>query len=118
MQSVQDNAASGNRREREVRADLQAQYPNGSVQDQQYLRDKNGNIAIDPNTGTARRLDHVVIVNGQVVDNVETTSLTADKDRQITHERDVRKTGGVYVRDRTTGELVEVPSVSRIQRKP
>lgn len=68
---------------------------------------------------TARvRLDHVVIVNGKVVDVVETTSLTAEKDKQIRHENETRKAGGVYVRDRESGDLVEVPSVSRIERRP
>lgn len=69
---------------------------------------------------TARvRLDHVVIVNGKVVDVVETTSLTAEKDKQIRHENEneTRKAGGVYVRDRESGDLVEVPSVSRIERR-
>lgn len=45
--SVQDNQVAGNRREREVHADLVQQYPGSSVQDQQYLRDRNGNIAIE-----------------------------------------------------------------------
>jgi hypothetical protein len=117
MQSVQDNAVAGSRREREVRADLQAQYPNGSVQDQQYLRDRNGNIVIDPLTGTARRLDHVVIVDGKVVDVVETTSLTAEKTQLLRHEDQVRSNGGSYIRDRDTGELFKVPSISRVERR-
>lgn len=118
MLAVQDNAVAGSRREREVRTDLQAQYPGASVQDQQYLRDRSGNIMIDPNTGTARRLDHVVIANGKVIDTVETTSLTAEKDKQILHELETRNAGGTYIRDRNTGNLVEVPSISRIIRKP
>jgi hypothetical protein len=118
MQSVQDNAVAGSRREREVTADLQAQYPNGSVQNQQYLRDKNGDIVIDPLTNTARRLDHVVVVNGKVVEVVETTSLTASKDTQIRHEEEVRSNGGTFVRDRNTGKLIEVSSISRVERRP
>ncbi|HPT51437.1 MAG TPA: hypothetical protein PLS67_05465 [Accumulibacter sp.] len=88
------------------------------MQNQQYLRDRDGNIAIDPNTGTARRLDHVVVVGGKVVDVVETTSLTAEKDRQILHEQERRNAGGVYIRDRNTGNLIAVPSISRIERRP
>ncbi|MFN3440571.1 MAG: ShlB/FhaC/HecB family hemolysin secretion/activation protein [Acidovorax sp.] len=118
MMSVQENAVAGSRREREVTADLLAQYPGGSVQNQQYLRDKEGNIVIDPNTGTARRLDHVVIVGGKVIEVVETTSLTADKDQQILHERETRRAGGSFIRDRETGKLVEVSDVSRIERRP
>jgi len=101
-----------------VTVDLLAQYPGGSVQNQQYLRDKNGNIVIDPNTGTARRLDHVVIVGGKVIEVVETTSLTADKRDQILHEQETRRAGGTFIRDRETGKLVEVSDVSRIERRP
>jgi hypothetical protein len=118
MRSVQDNAVAGSRREREVTVDLLEQYPGGSVQNQQYLRDKNGNIVIDPYTGTARPLDHVVIIGGKVVEVVETTSLTADKDEQLEHERETRRAGGTFIRDRETGKLVEVPSISRIERRP
>lgn len=118
MMSVQDNAVAGSRREREVTVDLLAQYPGGSVQNQQYLRDKDGNIVIDPLTNTARRLDHVVVVNGKVVDVVETTSLTARKNEQIDHESNIRVNGGTFVRDRDTGKLVEVSSISRIERRP
>ncbi|MDQ5903914.1 MAG: Filamentous hemagglutinin N-terminal protein, partial [Pseudomonadota bacterium] len=117
LQAVQDNAIAGSRREREVTIDLQTKYPGGSVQNQQYLRDRDGNIVIDPSTGTARRLDHVVVVGGKIVDVVETTSLTAEKDKQIEHERETRKAGGVYIRDRNTGNLIEVPSISRIERR-
>ena len=115
---MQDNYVAGSRREQQTRTELAQQYPNGSVQDQQYLRDKNGNIAIDPNTGTARRLDHVVIVGGLVVDVVETTSLTASKNAQMQHEVETRNAGGTYIRDRNTGQLIEVSSVSRIIRRP
>jgi hypothetical protein len=118
LNAVQDNAVAGSRREREVTKDLQAQYPQGSVQNQQYLRDKDGNIVIDPNTGTARRLDHVVIVGGKVVTVVETTSMTAEKEAQIRHEIETRRAGGTFVRDRDTGKIVEVPYVSRIERRP
>jgi filamentous hemagglutinin len=117
MMSVQENQAAGNRRERQVTADLQTQYPNSSVQNQQYLRDKEGNIVIDPNTGTARRLDHVVIVDGKVVDVVETTSMSADKRAQIRHEAETRNAGGTFIRDRQTGQLVEIPTISRIERR-
>jgi hypothetical protein len=117
LQAVQDNAIAGSRREREVTADLQALYPSGSVQNQQYLRDRDGNIVIDPNTGTARRLDHVVVVGGKIMDVVETTSLTANKRDQILHEQETRNAGGVYIRDRNTGSLIEVPSISRIERR-
>ena len=82
------------------------------------MRDKNGNIVIDPNTGTARRLDHVVVVNVEAVDVVETTSLNADKRAQILHEQNVRNIVGIYIRDRLSGDLIEVKSTSRIVPRP
>lgn len=47
---------------------------------------------------------------------METTSLTTVKVSQITHE-ETRKADGIYVRDRTTGKLVELASISRIERR-
>ncbi|KLN55838.1 hypothetical protein [Variovorax paradoxus] len=118
MASIQANAAAGSQRQKNVTADLQRQYPSASVQNEQYLRDVNGKIVIDPNTGTSRRIDHVVVQNGQVIDSVETTSNTADKRAQLQHEADTRAAGGLYIRDRDTGRLLSVPNVSRLERRP
>lgn len=116
--SVQDNRINGQRRQNEVHQDLTQQYPGASVQDEQYLRDGDGNISIDPKTGTARRLDHVVIENGRVIDVVETTSMGANKRTQLLHEANVRNNGGTFVRDRNTGQLVQLNQTSRIERRP
>ena len=116
--SVDDNRINGQRRQNEVHQDLTQQYPGASVQDEQYLRDSLGNIAIDPRTGTARRLDHVVIHNGRVIDVEETTSMTAVKETQLRHEANTRNNGGTFVRDRNTGQLVQVNQISRIERRP
>jgi hypothetical protein len=62
-------------------------------------------------------LDHVVIVDGKVVDVVETTSMSADKRAQIRHEAETRNAGGTFIRDRQTGQLVEIPTISRIERR-
>jgi hypothetical protein len=118
MASIQANAAAGSQRQKNVTTDLQRQYPSASVQNEQYLRDANGKIVIDPNTGTSRRIDHVVVQNGQVIDSVETTSNTADKRAQLQHEADTRAAGGLYIRDRDTGRLLPVPNVSRLERRP
>lgn len=59
-----------------------------------------------------------MIVGGKVVDVVETTSLTAKKEKQMRHEQQTRDAGGTFIRDRQTGQLVEVPSISRIERRP
>jgi len=114
---VADNYKAGQRRQQQVHQELEKLYPGASVQDELFLRDKDGNIAVNPKTGKSRRLDHVVIENGQVLDVVETTSLTAEKKNQINHEIKVREGGGEFIRDRRTGELLEVTSVSRIERK-
>jgi len=93
-------------------------YPQSSVQNEHNLLDSAGNRVIDPETRTGRRLDHVVIHEGRVIDVVETTSLTANKRKQLLHESDVRNNGGVYIRDKETGELLVVPEISRIERRP
>jgi hypothetical protein len=76
-----------------------------------YLRDKDGKIVRDARTGTARRLDHVVIKDGKVLAIRETTSLTATKTSQSLKETRIRESGGVYIRDRKTGSLIDVSKV-------
>ena len=74
-----------------------------------YLRDKDGNIVKDPISGTARRIDFVVVKDGKVVDSIEVTSKTADKTEQSAKEERIREAGGNYIRD-NDGNLVEIPS--------
>ena len=60
-----------------------------------------------------------VAVTSPVLSAVQTAaSLTAEKDKQILHEQETRNAGGTFIRDRETGKLVEVPAVSRIERRP
>ncbi len=60
-----------------------------------------------------------VAVTSPVLNAVQTAaSLTAEKDKQILHEQETRNAGGTFIRDRETGKLVEVPAVSRIERRP
>lgn len=49
---------------------------------------------------------------------VRTSSPKALKPKQLAHEESTRVAGGVSVRNRETGNLVEVPSVSRVVRRP
>ena len=93
---------------------LNEQYPNASVQNEQYLRTVDGKIAKDPVTGTGRRVDHVVVEDGSVVTIRETTSMTARKAAQQAHEDRVRAAGGTFIRDRTTGKLLDVSDVPTI----
>ncbi len=106
-------------REGLVGTELKQQYPGASVQAEQYLRTPDGLRALDPLSGTGRRIDHVVIQNGVVVDSVETTSMNASKAAQIAKENRIREQGGTYVRDRDTRQLLDINQVqTRIVRKP
>ena len=69
------------------------------------LRDEDGNIARDPETGESRRVDFVAIKDGEVKRSIEVTSETADKTKQLEKEERIRDAGGNYVTDRKTGEL-------------
>jgi hypothetical protein len=67
---------------------------------------------------TCRRLDLVVIHNGAVLKAVEVTSMTASKDDQLAKERRIRARGGTCIKDRDTGEIIRVPSISKVMRLP
>lgn len=115
------NKQDGLEREREVQKELEKQYPpedGYEIISEAYLRDKDGNIVRDPETGEARRIDFVVVKDGKVVDSIEVTSKTADKTQQTAKEDRIRDAGGNYVRDKN-GNLVEIPSnvKTRIERK-
>ena len=115
------NKMDGLEREKEVDEELQKKYPpeeGYEIIPEAYLRDKDGNIVRDPETGEARRVDFVVVKDGKVVDSVEVTSKTADKTEQSAKENRIRETGGNYVRD-SAGNLVEMPAdvQTRIERR-
>ena len=115
------NKQDGLRREGEVETELQETYPpeeGYSIEQEVYLRDKDGNIVKDPVTGEARRIDFVVIKDGEVVDSVEVTSKTADKTSQSAKEERIRDIGGNYIKD-SNGNLVEIPAnvQTRIERR-
>jgi hypothetical protein len=116
---VRANQLAGASREALVRAELSATYPGAAVQNEVYLRLPTGARALDPLTGTARRIDSVVVQGGRVVDSVEVTSMTANKAAQIAREMRIRQSGGVFVRDRSSGNLLEIGQVpTRIVRRP
>ena len=69
------------------------------------LRDEDGIIVRDPETGESRRVDFVAIKDGEVKRSIEVTSETADKTKQLEKEERIRDAGGNYVMDRKTGEL-------------
>lgn len=115
------NKLDGLQREHKVEAELKKQYSpekGDSIVSEAYLRDKNGNIVIDPITVEARRIDFVVVKDGKVVDSIEVTSKTADKTNQVAKEQRIREAGGNYIRT-SDGKLIEVPSgvSTRIERR-
>lgn len=91
-------------------------FGNDRVLSERYLLDKNGNFVFDPKTSTRRRLDHVLIGDDGKARAIEVTSKNANKDAQMRKEERIRAVGGVFVRNKTTGELVEVVNLSRIMR--
>ncbi len=115
------NKVEGLRREKEVEEELREKYPEEegySIESETYLRDKDGKIVKDPETGEARRIDFVVVKDGKVVDSIEVTSKTADKTDQMAKENRIKENGGNYIKD-SDGNLVEIPKDvnTRIDRR-
>lgn len=115
------NKIEGLRREAEVYEDLKKQYPPEAgyeIVSEAYLRDAQGNILKDPETGKARRIDFVVVKDNQVVDSVEVTSKTADKTEQLAKENRIRDIGGNYIYN-DAGNIVKFPDSvrTRVERR-
>ena len=109
------NAIDGARREDVFVDRLKAQHPNAKVQCQCYLRDAQGKSVKDPRTGERRRVDAAVIENGQA-QTFEVTSPTANKFDQLAKENRILQSGGNYIRDRSTGDLLPVKGLSTVER--
>lgn len=110
LKDLAHNRTDGNRRESEFREWLEKQYGVNDgyiIEDEIYLRDKDGNIVRDPVTGEARRVDFVVIEDGKVIKSYEVTSLTAPKEDQMAKENRLREIGGDYMKDGVTGKLLQ-----------
>lgn len=86
------------------------------IQCECYLRNAQGKSVKDPLSGERRRVDTVVIENTQA-QSYEITSPNADKRLQIAKESRIRASGGIYVKNRETGELVPVTGISKIVRR-
>jgi hypothetical protein len=118
--TIAANAASGLRRGAEALAEMKTQFPNASIQHQQYLRNADGKIEKDPLTKEGRRLDFVAIENGTARQVREVTTMTAPKGTQIAKETNIINSGGHYVRDRTTRQLVNLSNkgIFTVDRRP
>lgn len=109
LKDIDDNRRAGDRRESEFKDWLEKQYGANDgyiIEDEVYLRDKDGNIVKDPVTGEARRVDFVVIKDGKVIKSYEVTSPTAPKEDQMAKEARIRENGGNYIRDEETAESI------------
>lgn len=81
-EGILPNKEEGLRREAEVEEELEKKYPESEgyeIVSEAYLRDSEGKIVRDPETGEARRIDFVVVKDGKVVDSIEVTSETETK---------------------------------------
>ena len=112
QEGILPNKEEGLRREAEVEEELEKKYPESEgyeIVSEAYLRDSEGKIVRDPETGEARRIDFVVDKDGQVVDSIEVTSDTADKTGQTAKEERIRDAGGNYIRT-SDGSLAKYPN--------
>lgn len=111
LEGILPNKEEGLRREAEVEEELEKKYPESDgyeIVSEAYLRDSDGKIVQDFETGAARRIDFVVVKDNQVVDSIEVTSETADKTGQIAKEERIREAGGNYIRT-SDGSLAKYP---------
>ena len=108
---VTRNAIEGSRRHNIAKERLSKNFPNASVQSERTLLNSDGTKAVDPLTGEGRRLDLIVIEGGSVIKAVEVTSLTARKGSQIQKEQRIIANGGHFVKNRNTGELLDISDV-------
>ena len=120
---METNREAGKEREDLAYKELKEEFPENEgykIEREQYLRDKYGNIVKDPKTGEARRIDFIIIKDGKVVKSIEVTSKTAPKDAQIAKEDRIRNEGGNFIKDRDTGQLIEIPKENKteIRRYP
>lgn len=121
--SIEANCEAGRAREAAVHEELMGEYTPSDgyhIETQCPIRDETGRITVDPETGEHRRLDYVVMSNGEVVRSIEVTSETADKAGQMAKEARIHEAGGNFVVDRRTGELVRFADgvKTEIARRP
>lgn len=105
------NKLDGCAREEIVGDELRKKYPpelGYTVLREVYLRDEIGRIVVDPETGTKRRVDFVVVKDGNVIEMIEVTSKTAPKDAQMAKENRIRNAGGNYIKDHNNN-LIRIP---------
>lgn len=118
IEQIEKNREAGANREDLAHIELKKEFPENEgykIEREQYLRDKDGNIVKDSETGEARRIDFTVTKDGEVVKSIEVTSETAPKDAQIAKEDRIRNEGGNFIKDRDTGQLAEIPKENKTE---
>ena len=70
----------------------------------------------DPLTGERRRIDFVVKGQDGTWRPVEITSKTAPKGPQIRKEERIRDAGGIFVKNKNTGELIQLDDIPVVLR--
>lgn len=111
IEQLEKNRENGANREELAYKNLQQEFPEEEdykIEREQDLRDKDGNIVKDSETGKGRRIDFIVYKDGEVIKSIEVTSETAPKDAQIAKEDRIRDEGGNFIKDRDSGQLVEI----------
>lgn len=117
-EQIEKNREAGASREDLAHKELQKEFPENEgykIEREQYLRDKDGKLARDSETGEARRIDFTITKDGEVVKSVEVTSETAPKEVQIAKEDRIRNEGGNFIKDRDTGQLAEIPKDNKTE---
>ncbi|MDK7684652.1 RHS repeat-associated core domain-containing protein, partial [Bacteroides fragilis] len=107
------NKADGLERERIAGDWLRKNNPDATVLSERYLRNSLGESVPDDITGSRRRVDFVVIKDGQVIGVYEVTSPTADKSEQFAKEKRIRKKGGTNVK--TPGRNGKLYSIADVK---
>jgi RHS repeat-associated protein len=112
-----ENKKAGTAREEKVQAELEAKYGKDKVFRERTLRDSDGKKVVGSD-GTGRRVDFVVVDDkGKPVAVIEVTSKTADKTAQAAKELEIRDSGGTFVRNPKTKELVDISSTPTTLRR-
>ncbi|MCG8711053.1 RHS repeat-associated core domain-containing protein [Brenneria sp. 4F2] len=110
------NKKAGMAREKRAQEILERRYGKENVLSERYLRDFTGRSVKDPLTGERRRIDFVVKGQDGQWRPVEVTSRTAPKGPQIRKEERIRDAGGIFVKNKNTGELIQLDDISVIIR--
>jgi len=109
---VVKNKEAGLRREHFVGLELLDLFPEQEgyeITREAHFRDSSGERVHDPDTGTGRRIDFVVVDrNGVIIELIEVTSKNSDKTSQLAKEERIRSTGGNYIRC-YDGRLMKIP---------